>query len=788
MLPNVANSVSNRIISDIRSANAGLNRTAALVDLSMQLYKKLKDGADARHLIVEAFALVDEAVFRTFGFRAFDVQIEAGIALFDGKLIEMNTGEGKTLTAVFPAYLSALARKGVHILTANDYLARRDAEWMNPVYKNLGVSVGFIQEGMQKQARREAYNCDITYVTAKEAGFDYLRDCLCYETNEIVHRPFHYAIIDEADSIMIDEARIPLVIAARTDTRFDGYEYILEIVDSFIPGHDFNTDDHSRNVFITDAGIEKAERYFGCDNLYDNRNSSLLSRINFALHANTLLKRDVDYIVNDGQIELIDEFTGRVAEKRHWPDGLQAAVEAKEGLPTKQDGRIMNTITMPDFIRLYPGLAGMTGTAMTSADEFLEVYGLDVVSVPTNKPCVRTDDPDIIFATKDAKYKALVEDVVSVHSTRRPILIGTCSIAESELIADMLSECGVKCIVLNAKNDEYEAEIIADAGSLSAVTVSTNMAGRGTDIRLGGASEKDKCLVSELGGLFVIGTNRHESVRIDNQLRGRAGRQGDPGSTRFYVSMEDGLMQKYYSDNKNRLRQRVKQDKPQKDMQQMKKEIIRAQQEAENQNREIRRTLGKYAEITETHRKIILKKRKEAFTMIPRELSLWEGEATSREDLVSELGLDGYERLKRSVALHFIDLGWADYLEQAACIKDGIHLVRIAGQQPLEQYLFRVSEAFEEMNAGMCAAIIDTIRGLKASKNGVNVPEKLLKGPSATWTYMLNDDPFNNDLGLMLASTRNIGFTAWAATFSFASPIMVFSMLYKRIKGRRHVG
>ena len=471
-------------LGQIRAINLKSYSDVKLNDISQDLISKARNGNSIKDLIVEAYALVNEAIYRVLGLKTFDVQIMAGIALHEGEVVEMQTGEGKTLAAVFPAYLNALDRNGVHVLTVNDYLARRDAEWMGPIYRYLGLSIGFVQEGMQRQERQKAYNCDITYVTAKEAGFDFLRDSLTYDKKTQVHRPFRYAIVDEADSIMIDEARIPLVIAAETDEERDIYGNIYKAIDMLISGVDYRTDEFSRNIYLTNSGIKKIEELMDCGNLYDNRNTDLLSKIHNGLHASVLLKRDVDYIINNGEIELVDEFTGRVAENRHWPDGLQAAVEAREGITPNSKGRILNSITMQSFIHLYSKISGMTGTAKSSSDEFMDFYGLDTLVIPTNKPCIRIDHPDMIYTNKEAKYRALLDEIKTINSMGRPILIGTCNIVESERIALMLKEAGIVFQVLNAKNDELEAQIIANAGVPFAVTVSTNMAGRGTDIKL----------------------------------------------------------------------------------------------------------------------------------------------------------------------------------------------------------------------------------------------------------------------------------------------------------------
>jgi preprotein translocase subunit SecA len=515
--------------------------------LAAALRSRLSTGApkdDAARARIEAFALGVEAARRAVGLDAHDVQIVAGLAMADGRIAELPTGEGKTLAAVFPAAFFALAGRTVHVLTFNDYLARRDAVWMGPAYRLLGLSVGVVQEGLDKPAKKAAYACDVVYATAKEAGFDYLRDRLAFEPDEAVHRPFDVALVDEADSILIDEARIPLVISGMAPAPGFDAARIAAAVSGLEPGRDYEIDAEKANVFPTDAGIRRIESFLGCGNLFAPESQEILAAVHCALHARALLTRDVDYIVRGGRIEIVDEFTGRVMGKRHWPDGLQAAVEAKENVRRGSEGRILGSITLQHFFRLYPALCGMTATARTSAAELKEFYGLGVVVVPPHRPCGRRDLPDAVFTHKGAKRAALVREIAGVHALERPVLVGTASVRESEELAAALAEAGVPCEVLNAKNDELEATVVARAGAPGAVTISTNMAGRGTDIKLGGAAEEEREKVAALGGLYVIGTNRHESLRIDNQLRGRAGRQGDPGASRFFISLEDAIFER----------------------------------------------------------------------------------------------------------------------------------------------------------------------------------------------------------------------------------------------------
>lgn len=752
----------------------------SLNNYSKRLIDRAKSSDSVNNLLVEAFALVKEAIYRVMKIKAFDVQIIAGIELHRGNLIEMQTGEGKTLAAVFPAYLNALTGKGVHILTFNDYLARRDASWMGPIFKLLGITVGFIQEGMIKDERKKAYLCDITYVTAKEAGFDYLRDSLCYDVNDLVHRSFNFAIVDEADSIMIDEARIPLVLAAIDEEDTCLFNNLVCIIKQLHKKTDYSIDESSRNIYLTDKGIRHIEVLLNCKNLYDEENFKLLTEIQNALHAEFLLKRDVDYIIKDGKVKLIDEFTGRIAENRHWPDRLQAAVEAKEGIIADSKGRIMSSITIQSYIGLYVKLSGMSGTALTSSDEFLKFYDLETKVIPLNHPCIRIDYPDIVFTNKEAKYEALLKIIHNINATGRPILIGTCSIAESEIITSRLEKSGICCQILNAKNDEYEAKIIENAGSLYAITISTNMAGRGTDIKLGGANGKDKEQVIALGGLYVIGTNRHESIRVDNQLRGRAGRQGDPGSSCFFISLEDDILvkygiekivpKKYFNANQSVLINNPR----------MLKAISQAQRIIEGQNFEIRKTLWKYSKIIEVQRAHIFTNRKSILFGNIEDSILGKIDQNLYTMIETIIGKENLKDLEKSLILYFTDRCWADYLDQIAYLREGIHLVYIGGQNPLETYLSNVVQLFEILKKNIESSIYEAFNNIKISENGIDIGIKDIKGPSATWTYLINDNPFEDDLGLMLASSRNIGAATVAAFIPFISINMIISLIYQR--------
>lgn len=594
-----------KVIQEIKTHNLEEVPDSDIRDISLNLIEKAGSGLSPEGLLNEAFALVREASRRSIGLKPFDVQMIAGLAMARGKIAELPTGEGKTLAAVFPAYLYALTGRGVHVLTFNDYLARRDAAWMGLVYEFLGLKVGLIQEGMSGSEKRKAYACDITYATAKEAGFDFLRDKTCYQKEEQVHRPFHLALVDEADSILIDEARIPLVISGVEDRAGWDARRLAAVIKTLTSGRDYETDAEHRNVYLTDSGLDNLEARLECGSLYDPKSQRMLEAAYCALHAEVLLRRDVDYIIRNGKIEIVDEFTGRVMDNRHWPDGLQAAVEAKENLALKSEGRILGSITLQHFFRLYPKLCGMTATARPSASELKEFYGLSVAAVPPHKPSIRVDHPDVVFTHKKAKRRALVREIRQVHAAGRPILVGTASVKESEDLAQDLRDEGISCQALNAKNDELEARIIAQAGMLGAVTISTNMAGRGTDIKLGGEKEQERDRVVGLGGLYVIGTNRHESRRIDQQLRGRAGRQGDPGSTRFFISLKDDLFQRYGLSQIFYERHRLQPQPEALDLGPINKEIEHAQRIIEGQNFDIRKSLWKYSSLVEIQRQIV---------------------------------------------------------------------------------------------------------------------------------------------------------------------------------------
>jgi preprotein translocase subunit SecA len=643
-------------------------------------------GERARDLL-EVVAITAVVGARVLGLAMFDVQIWGTLALAHGKIAEMQTGEGKTLAAV-PAIVSyAKEKQGVHVMTVNDYLARRDARWMGPIYKFLGLTVGCIQQDMSLEERQRAYACDLTYATANEVGFDYLRDQLALYPRQQVHLPFAVAVIDEADSLLIDEARVPLVIAGGELGQAPLVHRVDSLVQRFRRSFHYSVDDYARNVALTDAGIGAVESVFGCGNLFAEGNLQLLAAVQNSLHAHALLRRDVDYLVKEGEVKSIDEFKGRIVRERRWPSGLHTAIEIKEGVAPKAQGRILGSITMQNLIALYPKVCGMTGTAATQAEEFRTIYGLEVEVIPTNLPVIRVDHPDALFRTKQEKEHAVIREIRQVHQTGRPILVGTVSVEESERLSASLRD--IPHQVLNARNEEKEAGIIAHAGELGAVTISTNMAGRGTDIPLGTG-------VVERGGLYVIGTNRHESRRIDNQLRGRAGRQGDPGSSRFFISLEDDLLVKYGVDNPK-----------------LHHDAESIQRLVEGQNLDIRQFLRKYESIVEGQRQAI-QERREAILM---------GVTPSSSEL------------ERLVSLTTIDDLWSEQLAAVKELQEGTQWISYGGREPLFEYLKAVHQLFEDLQTRITEEIPRRLQ--EAETCNLDPSQR-----GATWTYLTTDQPF----------------------------------------------
>jgi preprotein translocase subunit SecA len=765
-------------LSEYRAILAEINRLERKMEKCdlRAVSRDLRQRKPTAELLIEAYALVREASRRVLGQRPFDVQVLGAIAMQDGKVVEMQTGEGKTLAAVMPTYLNALNGRGAHVLTFNDYLARRDAKWMGPIYKALGLEVGFVQEGSTLEQRKKAYAADITYLTAKQAGFDLLRDSRALDERELVHRSFNFALVDEADSLLIDEARVPLVIAGSEEETMSSAHRMAELVRRLSPGADFTTDEYDRNIWLTDAGIDRVERELGCGSLLSEENRTLHAELNCALHAAVLLQRDVDYIVRDGEIQLVDEFTGRVVQDRHWPDGLQSALEAKEWLQLRPEGRVLGSIPLQHLLRSYPKICGMTGTAQDAAEELHEFYKLGVVVIPTNRPMIRVDQPDIVFTHKEAKEMAVMEEITREHASGRPVLVGTLTVEESERLAVKLRKTGIACEVLNAKTDELEARIIARAGEPGAVTISTNMAGRGTDIRLGEG-------VAELGGLYVIGTNRHESRRVDRQLRGRAGRQGDPGESRFFISLEDDLIVRFGV--RKLLPAKLipeNQDEP-IESPVIRREIARAQRIIEGQNFDIRRELWKYSQQLEDQRRAVQRSRRNL--LLKHTVSnLLETEAPERfAELASSVGEEAVRDAEREVTLLLIDRYWSDYLATIADLREGIHNVRAGQRDPLTEFQNHSHEIFERMQDDIEKEILQVLKSVPVTAQGIDLEQAGLKGPSSTWTYLVNDDPARTPLGSLLTGPGTTGIAVFAAAFNWW--LLIPWGIYQRFRKRR---
>ena len=710
--------------------------------------KRLADGQMLEDVLPEAFAVVRETGKRVLKMRHFDAQIVGGVVLHEGRIAEMATGEGKTLVATLPVYLNALTGKGVHVVTVNDYLARRDREWMGPLYEFLGLTIGVIQHSASPQDRQQAYASDITYGTNNEFGFDYLRDNMVTRAQSRVQRPLNYAIVDEVDSILIDEARTPLIISGPSDESTDKYRTIDRIIPGMKKDDDYQIEEKTRTVALTAAGIKKAEGALNVDNLYDPAHVELVHHVNQALRAHTLFKKDVDYVVKDGEVLIVDEFTGRLMPGRRYSDGLHQALEAKEGVKVEEENQTLATVTFQNYFRMYKKLAGMTGTAATEAQEFHEIYKLGVVVIPPNRPLRRTNHSDVIYRTEREKFDAVVREIAECHKKGQPVLVGTVSIEKSEKLSGELRRAGVLHNVLNAKYHEQEAEIIKQAGQHSAVTIATNMAGRGTDIVLGAG-------VTELGGLHVIGTERHEARRIDNQLRGRSGRQGDPGSSRFYLALEDDLMRIFGSERIGGLMQKLGMEEGQEiEHPFITSAIETAQKRVEARNFDIRKQLLEYDNVMNLQREVIYEERRkvlegqdlrehylgmieevadeltqgatagdeEAFRanaelirkVFP--VSLEGLERTGGEELADaiierakkayeererQIGADFMRHLERMILLDIVDAKWKEHLRSMDNLREGIGLRAYGQKDPLVEYKREAFEAFQEMIASI---------------------------------------------------------------------------------------
>ena len=755
---------------------------AELAAKTAEFKQRLENGESLEELLFEAFAAVREGFKRTIGVRLFDVQLMGGIALHEGDIAEMKTGEGKTFVAVQALYLNALEGMGVHLVTVNDYLAKRDAEWTGPVYELLGMRAGFIQNQMPFDERKHSYDADVTYGTNSEFGFDYLRDNMAVSLDGVVQRSHAFAIVDEVDSILVDEARTPLIISGEPETAAETYYQFARVVkglegapatrktakgldETELSGADFLYDEKFKTVSPAQATIEQVERALGIDNLYDPRNVILVNHLMQALKAQSLYKRDVDYVVQEGEVKIVDEFTGRIMEGRRWSEGLHQAIEAKEGVRIREENVTLATITLQNYFRLYEKLAGMTGTAKTEEKEFVEIYDLHVVEIPTNRPVARADENDFIFKTPEAKFAAVLEDIVERHDAGQPVLVGTIAVETSEYLSELLKRKGIPHNVLNAKEHEREGEIIKDAGQRGAVTIATNMAGRGVDIKLGDG-------VLDLGGLYVLGTERHEARRIDNQLRGRSGRQGDPGETRFYLSGQDDLVRLFAGDRIYNIMNRFKipDDQPM-EASILSKQIENAQKKVEEQNFVARKNVLKYDDVMNTQRMVIYEQRRRVLegedlseevrewirevvesgvrhatdaeyaeewdleALVTSMQSLYGTDITSeelreeidvgnREELVEEFvddALETYEEreqalgpelareVERYVILQTVDQRWREHLEAMDYLREGVHLRAFAQKDPLVEYRGEGHAMFEGLGQTIREEVVFTL-------------------------------------------------------------------------------
>ena len=725
---------------------------ANLVAKTDEFKRRLQKGETLDDILPEAFAVCREASKRVLGMRHFDVQMLGGICLHRGNIAEMRTGEGKTLVATLAVYLNALSGKGVHVVTVNDYLATRDSEQMGRLYNFLGLSTGLIVANLDYNQRKEAYAADVTYGTNNEFGFDYLRDNMVSDVSQMVQRPLNYAIVDEVDSILIDEARTPLIISGPGSRSTDNYYKLAQVVPHLVKDEDYTIDEKQKTIAPTDSGITKVEKMLGIENLYDADNIELNHLLGASLRAYAMMHRDTDYVVKDGEVVIVDEFTGRLMFGRRYSDGLHQAIEAKEGLKVERESQTLASITFQNYFRMYEKLSGMTGTAKTEEKEFNDIYGLEVIPIPPNRPLIRVDLPDLIFKSKAAKYRAVVRNAVERHQTGQPILIGTTSITQSEELSDMLLRAGVPHKVLNAKHHEQEAEIVANAGQMGMVTIATNMAGRGTDITLGEG-------VPELGGLAILGTERHESRRIDNQLRGRAGRQGDPGSSQFFLSLEDDLMRIFGADNISGIMDKLgmEEDEP-IEHSLITKSIERAQKKVEDHNYNIRKYILEYDDVMNQQREVLYEQRRRILgneslrdtinemidklvteavdtyadeKLYPEEwdyeglhkhlsqyfltselMSTEEMEEYTRQELderlheiahseyqdrVDLLGEAMFGQLEKAIMLRVVDSKWMEHLYNLDMLREGIGLRAYGQKNPLVEYKFEAYDMFQHM-------------------------------------------------------------------------------------------
>jgi preprotein translocase subunit SecA len=702
---------------------------------------KLEDLADSAD-IPQFLAIAREASERTTTLRPFDVQLQGALRMLAGDVIEMATGEGKTLSGAIAAAGYALGGRSVHVITINDYLARRDAEWMGPLIEALGLTVGWITAESTAEERRKAYQCNVTYASVNEVGFDVLRDQLVTDVEDLVSPNPDVALIDEADSVLVDEALVPLVLAGTSHRETPKIE-IIRLVGELTPGKDYETDADSRNVHLTEAGAQKIEAKLGGIDLYSEEHvGTTLTEINVALHAHVLLQRDVHYIVRDDAVHLINASRGRIAQLQRWPDGLQAAVEAKEGIETTETGEVLDTITVQALINRYPTVCGMTGTALAAGEQLRQFYKLAVSPIPPNTPNIREDEADRVYITAAAKNDAIVEHIRGIHETGQPVLVGTRDVAESEELHERLLKHGIPAVVLNAKNDAEEAAVIAEAGKLGSVTVSTQMAGRGTDIRLGGSDEADHDAVAELGGLHVIGTGRHHTERLDNQLRGRAGRQGDPGSSVFFSSWDDDVVVAHLEPNKLP----TQTDEDGRIVSPKAAGLLdHAQRVAEGRLLDVHANTWRYNELIAAQRAILVERRDTLLRTPTAREELAELSPKRYSELVEKIGEEKLEKICRLIMLYHLDRGWADHLAYLADIRESIHLRALGRQNPLDEFHRMAVDAFKSLAADAIEAAQQTFDTAASIEDEPGVDLSKLARPTSTWTYMVHDNPLNDD-------------------------------------------
>jgi preprotein translocase subunit SecA len=699
---------------------------------------RLADSAD----IPQFLAIAREAAERTTTLRPFDVQLQGALRMLAGDVVEMATGEGKTLSGAIAAAGYAIGGRNVHVITINDYLARRDAEWMGPLIEALGLTVGWVTADSTAEERRVAYKCNVTYGSVNEIGFDVLRDQLVTDVDDLVSPNPDVALIDEADSVLVDEALVPLVLAGTTHRETPKVE-IIRLVGDLIAGTDYDTDSDSRNVHLTETGAQKLEAKLGGIDLYSEEHvGSTLTEVNVALHAHVLLQRDVHYIVRDDAVHLINASRGRIAQLQRWPDGLQAAVEAKEGIETTETGEVLDTITVQALINRYPTVCGMTGTALAAGEQLRQFYKLGVSPIPPNTPNIREDETDRVYITAAARNDAIVEHIVEVHKTRQPVLVGTRDVAESEELHERLVKAGVPAVVLNAKNDAEEAAVIAEAGVLGSVTVSTQMAGRGTDIRLGGSDEADHDDVSELGGLHVIGTGRHTTERLDNQLRGRAGRQGDPGSSVFFASWEDDVVAAHLESSKLPMQT----DDDGRIINPKAASLLdHAQRIAEGRLLDVHANTWRYNQLIAQQRAILVERRDTLLRTATAREELQNLSPDRYDALVEDIGEEKLEKICRLIMLYHLDRGWADHLAYLADIRESIHLRALGRQNPLDEFHRMAVDAFASLAADAIEAAQQTFDTAPSIEDEPGIDLSKLARPTSTWTYMVHDNPLADD-------------------------------------------